>query len=399
MSNAADATLQPDATPATAPPTPAPTMPPRSVTELGVVDPIRIPPAFTRAVASFRRRAWDPLPPVAKLFVALSALDIAWRAIGFAGTGLFISLESPISIVSTFLPHNLLIALPALVLARRADAAVATPLVLGGAVVLALVELLWSPFSNAAFGSGGDGAFVIGSIVQVGALVLKSVGWLALAYGLIAITAGKPSPFLGRLGNLVFAFLAAGAVVGLVSLLVSPFDLGDPGWDAMQGIAAVVALVELVVFGFLARVIVHGTLDERRPAEATTVASGAVVMAAITGMLAAGVSLVAIVARSPDLGGATQAFAWVGYLGDAFAKTLLFVAFGLGLADNTIRLRASAPPVPDAELLDDDPAWPELGRDVPAYLTPAAPDSAPSRRRAKSPSKPASRTRRSKRPT
>jgi hypothetical protein len=83
---------------------------------LGVVEPLRIPGAAAA------RRAFLGLPPVARLFIGLAGVDVVVRGLGLFGTGLFLFLDNPLTWFSAFFPHDALILLPALILARRPNA-------------------------------------------------------------------------------------------------------------------------------------------------------------------------------------------------------------------------------------------------------------------------------------
>jgi hypothetical protein len=285
--------------------------------------------------------------------------------------------------VSAFLPHDLLILLPALIVARRPDAPSATPLIFRAAVLLALVELLAGPIAYASFGSAGAGDYLTSTGIVITATVLKAVAWLALAIGLSAISIARPGLSLAGLANLVVAFLLANAVVSLAILLVvTPPNLGDPLWDTMALLASAIVSVEAVAFAYLARVVVRGTGDARRPTLARYLASAAMVVAAvvagITGVVGAiGFVQLAFAVSTGALAGAVA----LGWAGAGAPLTLFLVAFALGLADNSVRIPGTGPML-EPEPVEDGPAWPAPGAEVPVWRQPDPPTK---RRRSKRP--------------
>lgn len=345
-------------------------------TELGVVDPIRLP-GFVRPGMSRGGATWQGLPTLGKAFVVLAVADIVARALGVFGRGLSIDPAVPISLVTAFVPRTLLILLPALLLLRRPDAGSATPLVLRGAVVLALVELLQDPLSSLAFGLPDGSGVVPGMGVGIGRTILASVGWLAIAVGLNAVTTGRPGAAIAGLANLVFGALFAAAIISLgLTLVLAPPDLGDPTWNAVTLVSNALFVVEAGVLAYLARVVVRGSEDARRPAFARALATTATVLgAAITAVVAvlSGIILVQIVfVIPPSFSLAEGAPGWLA----GWPVTLaLLVALALGLADNSVRLPRSgggfAPGGADPE--PEPVRWPDPGGEVPTFR-PVAPN-------------------------
>ena len=84
-----------------------------STNDLGVVDPIRIPGAARV------RRLWARLPLLSRVFVALAAVDVVVRGLGLFGTSLFLEIDHRLTWLTAFLPHDALILLPAVIVARR----------------------------------------------------------------------------------------------------------------------------------------------------------------------------------------------------------------------------------------------------------------------------------------
>lgn len=337
----------------------------RATSDLGVVDPIRVPSPLVGLWAMLVR-AWNRLPNLGRLFVALTAGDILARALGLAGMSLGIELSYPITLVSAFLPHDLLILLPAVLIARRHDAPTATPLVFRSAVLLSLVTLLTSPLSNAAAAGAGEAGFVMATSLAILATVLRAVGWLGLGNGLRDLAVEAPRPTIAGLANVVFVLLAASAIVALTLLLVlGPPDLGDPLWTTLSLLSSALVTLESVAFAYLARVVVRGTVDPRRPPLATYLASASMGVAAvaigIVGVLGVA-TLVQLGFKLP--GSSVGGLLNIGWVGTEFPLTAFLIAFGLGLADTSDRK-----PVEDADArpADDGPEWPTIGAHSPAH--------------------------------
>jgi hypothetical protein len=310
--------------------------PAASTNDLGVVDPIRIPGA-ARA-----RRLWADAPWLSRVFVALAAVDVVVRALGIFGTSLFLEPSLPETFITAFLPHTALILLPAVIVARRPSATAALPVVVQGAIVVALVELLKDPVGNLASGVAVD-QVVAPVLVGMAGAIAAAVGWIKIAQGMRAFTPEPPDP-VAALAGFVAGGLAIGAFVSAMgSILLGNIDGVDPWWDALLRLNnAVVALTGLGL-AYLAWVIVRGTVDPGRPALATRLAT-----ISLAG-LAIGAILLWFGGQGPIWTGAfliTHTGAWTG----------LVVAFGLGLAD------PSASAVEGAEAdADDGPSLPEPG--------------------------------------
>jgi hypothetical protein len=335
---------------------------------LGVVDPIRIP------IPSALPRAWQRLPVLAKVFVGLTILDIVARAVGFAGTSLFLDLAAPLSVLTAFFPRSLLILFPALLLLRRPDADRATPLVLQGAVLVALAVLLGDPLGGLV--GMGIGEEVIGAslLVSIAATALKAAGWIAIAIGLLRLAPVAPSRFLAGLSNLVFAAIAGLGLVYLVGALLGPrTDIGIPGVDGLFLLSSVTAAIGLMAWAFLGRVIVRGADDIRRPLIATRLALPAFAFIAVASAFDALVAGAFFVMRAFGPGPALAPGQPVqdaiiigsittGILGTLIGTSAVIVAFGLGLADTSPRVPAPAHDAvagPEVEPL----AWPAPAAD------------------------------------
>lgn len=297
---------------------------------LGVVDPMRIP-GLDRA-----RAAWRRLPPLGQVFVVLAAIDVVVRAIGLFGTSLFVDLGNPLSVITGFVPHDALILLPAIVVWRRVDAVEATPLVMRGAILVALVELLNAPLRGLTSGIPID-PFLLPTIVSIAAAFLMAAGWMTLGLGLRELNPAKPEQSTAGLANLVGGAIVLAAVVNLAGLFLLPQgDFVDPRWNALLQLGSGMSIVQMVALAYLARIVVLGNGDARRPSLARKTATSAAVLVAIGSIVSGVMDLLALVqnafAQSIWTGGAPVWLA-IGLLTGPVAMTALVVAFGLGLAD------------------------------------------------------------------
>jgi hypothetical protein len=288
---------------------------------LGVVDPLRVPGAAAA------RRAFLGLPMVARVFVALAGVDVLVRALELFGTELFLSLDQPLSWFTAFLPHDALILLPALVLVRRPDAIDATPLVMRGAVAVALVELLSTPARGIVSGNPVD-PIAAPTIVSIVAILVQAGGWYWLAVGLRALNPLHPAESSAGLANLVAGGLVLTAFVRLVTTLFGPTaDVGDPTWTALLQLNSAMFVVQSLAFAYLARIVVLGTADPSRPAAATNLAAGALVLLAIGAI----VSLVGPLLF--PVTGQNEIWVVIGFITGPVATTAFVASFALGLAD------------------------------------------------------------------
>jgi len=304
---------------------------------MGAVDPLRIPGAAAA------RRAFLDLPTIARVFVALAGVDVLVRAVGLFGTGLSLSLDNPLSWFSAFFPHDALILLPALVLTRRPDALESTPMVLRGAIAVALVELLSTPARGIVSGNALE-PIVAPTIVSIVAILFLAGGWYWLALGLRALNPARPAESSAGLANLVGGALALTALTNLVVTLFGPVaDLGDPIWTALLQLNSAVFVVQSLAFAYLARTAVLGTGDPDRPNGATNLATASLVLLAIGAIVLAVGPLVIPVTGQNTI--------WVvlGWLTGPVALTAFVASFGLGLADPSGTIEPavqSQPPVP-----------------------------------------------------
>jgi hypothetical protein len=287
--------------------------------DLGVVDPIGVPGAA--------QRAFRDAPVLARLFVALAVVDVVGRTLGLLGPAVDLSLSRPLSVIASFLPRDLLILLPAIIVLRLPNAQAVTPWIVAGAIIVAGAEILARPLA-ALF----QADFTVYSLV----ILMAPAGWLAIGWGLTRINPREPSLRVAGTANLVAALVVlASAVVALLPLVVpSPPGFGEgPATD----IVVEIGLLQLLASGawaYLFRAVVRGFGDPRRPVWAMSAGAIATALSAVLGI---GLAVVTVLGRIDPrtLHWLTQSDVYVplAWLGLGGAVSLLVVAFGLGLAD------------------------------------------------------------------
>ena len=335
-----------------------PTAPNPPVDALGVVDPIRIP-GLDRAT-----RGWRRLPAVGRLFVALAAIDLTARSFGLGGISPTFAVEFPITILPT-ITHVAVVLMPAAMLVRRRDAAASTPVLFRGAVALALVELLaeWI-FRLIPFGDD----ISVWAGVQILVSACRTGAYAALGYGLARLAREEPRPVLAGTANLVAAAVGGSAIAWLVAEVVTR-EQRDAELFADTRLSNAFVTVSLVAFAYLARAIVRGTDDRRRPVRARYLATSGMVLAAIDAAILAALAVYVAwrALFAPALPQPEGVFG-LGWFGSGLALLLLAVAFALGLGDTSGRIpRLDGEPWDDPEPDGETLRWPEPGREVPAY--------------------------------
>lgn len=287
---------------------------------LGVVDPLRIPGAAAAL------RIWAGLPYLARAFVVLAAVDVLVRALGLFGTNLYLDLGSPLTWFSAFFPHDALILLPAIVILRRPNAIESTPVVVRGAILVALVEVLNPPLRGLVSGNPAD-PFAGPTIISILGILLTAAGWYSLASGLRVMNPVKVEESIAGLANLVGGTIALGAVVDFVLVLVRPGpDFGDATWTSLMQLNSAMLVVQWLALAYLARVVVLGTRDPTRPVAATYLATGALAGYAIGFLL-----FVMAIGTGPI-------WTVIAFLSGPVAMTAFLAAFGLGLADPSVTI-------------------------------------------------------------
>jgi hypothetical protein len=290
----------------------------------GVVGELRIPDPV--------RRAYRSTPSLAMVFVGLAVLDAVARTLGVLQPAVHLDLAQPLPVLASFLPRDLLILLPAVIVIRLPSALHVTPFVLAGAVAISLGQLLELPL----------GSVVLPPAMGYSAATfLPALGWITLGWGLVMLNPKAPPPTVAGTANLVAAVVViAAAVLGVLPLVVPrELDLRDPSTLNTAISIAVIEILGALAWGFFLRAVVRGFRDPRRPNRATSLATLAALLAAA---LSLGIAVLTVVGRvdSALLAPIVQSPVYVPlfWLAGGGATSLLVVAFGLGLADPMSRV-------------------------------------------------------------
>jgi hypothetical protein len=273
------------------------------------------------------RRTYRGASPIARVFTGLVVVDVIARTLGLVQPAVDLSPARPLSLVASFLPHDLLILLPAFVIVRLPRAIELTPWVISGAIVIGLVELVALPLSSLA-----PPTFP-GSVAIV---IVTGLGWIGIGWGLAAINPKGPPPTVAGVANLVaVAILFASAALAILPLAIPrTLDLNDPVQLDLVIRTGVLGFLASVAWAWVLRAVVRGYGDPRRPSQATSLSTLAAIIA---GVLAVGVAAITIFGRVDPaiLAPLTRSPIYVPmvWLGSGGAMSLLVVAFGLGLAD------------------------------------------------------------------
>jgi hypothetical protein len=290
---------------------------PAPAESLGAVDPIRIPQSVQRALRE--------TPMQARVLIALAIADVIARTLGLLGPAVDLSLSRPLSVIASFLPRDLLIALPAIIVLRLPNAYRVTPWVVAGAIVVAVAELLVQPLASLVQADLTGYAIVV---------LMPLAGWLAIGRGLAQINPKEPSLRVAGTANLVAALVVvASLVVALLPLVVPLPGLGQgPPID----VAVEIGLLQVLgscAWAYLLRAVVRGFGDPRRPAPAR---SAGAIAAALSAVLGLGIAVVTVLGRIDPrtLQSLTQSDVYVPlvWLGTGGAVARLVVAVGRGLA-------------------------------------------------------------------
>jgi len=307
--------------------------------DLGAIEQLRLPDGVVRAWR--RAAAWFGAQPLlARLFIALSGLDLVARAVGVVGPPIVLDAGAPLDAATSVLPHNLLILLPALIVIRRPGATEAAPNLVDGAIFVALVELLSHPTTALASTIGGIGPWVA---VAVAAVVLGMVGWVGIGRGLASMNP-EPSPATAGWANVAAAGILGTVAFGILTFLMGPgIDLGDPGINGLLTLNTLAHIVAPAALAYAGRAVVRGLDDVARPEIALRLGAGAVFLAAGLGLLVGLVVLLAV-ADVSFAQSITEVGGWglLYWLATGGAVSLLVVAFGLGLGGEAPRIAEEA---------------------------------------------------------
>lgn len=333
--------------------------------DLGVVDPIRLPPIIAGATGRFAR-----LPLVARVFGVLAIAEVVeilvrrfdWSAISADPSPSF-------GFVVGAAPSVLMVLLPVAVWTRRPDAARSIPLIARGAIAVAVGVLVGSVAAllrDAIFGGldlqGASAASVaVAAAIATLSSLAGAIGLVWIGRGLFAMEQGTPGPIARRVGLLAATIIGVAVVAEfVVSLLQLPgqppifAEQGvDPAWQLIQ-LASLVAGLATLAWAYLAWVLVR-TVDRpygpRIARRSGVLAAGLVTLRALLTILSI-VGLAWVTSQPSN----TQAdfdtmLSWqyafnsaftAGILLSAAASALFLGAFALGIHDES--------PTPAAQL-------------------------------------------------
>jgi len=306
-----------------------------------------------------RRTSVARVPLVGLLFIVLVAVDIAVRAAHLFGLELFLDLSYPVGVATTFLPHDALIALPALVLARRPNLLREAPSAWLGVVTVALTEFTLLP----TWGLTSTGAIDVIDTPPLQAVVVSlvaAVGWFLLARGLERSTSRPPVLAVAAFANLVAVVIALGGVGNL-----GVFFASDGGFGFAGNLNAIALILTAVALGYFARRIIRLVLEPSIPRRARLVGLIAALLLAGNAVLqyAGGIFPFGNLPIARAFGPFSQDAAdFLQWLTDPIARTLIVVAFALGLADAAGLARLPSRPTPDPRAGTDSGQQPLAAR-------------------------------------
>jgi hypothetical protein len=299
------------------------------VSDLGVVDALRVPAPIEAAAARLRA-----LPTVAQVFVALAILDAVARTIGLIEPAARLD-DGLIGFLGSYLPRDAWILLPAILVLRRPTAADDTPRLFIGAVGIAAVTLVAQPALAILSGASAPD-FALFAWVNVLRSLVTAWSYVLLASGLGLLNPRDPRPTAAGLANLVFLGIALATVLQLVSSVALRDQFAA---DVLANFANLGAItVAQLALGLVLKVVVRGLADPSRAARATLSATAGAVLLALAIVLEGLLALLGAFAlgvgglQSVEIGisaWSSSALAIVDLAGYA----LLFAGVALGLAD------------------------------------------------------------------
>jgi len=279
------------------------------VTDLGVVDPIRIPPSVLALVARIRQ-----LPPYAIVFLGAFVV----RATADLTTALSSSGLDPSStifgLVLGSIPGWLTLLIPVAVAWSTATQGDAADRVVRGAIAVGLSEI--AAMAADVIGGRPDTLFLVPTLVRMVSAFTFAGGLIWIAHGLEALRMTEPPSRIRSAAVVGVAVGLAAAVLELVARVVQLVDLARSPFldEADQAIlltntTGLVHVLVLLAWAYLAWVLVRSDLDTGRAPAATR--SGAVAGWLTVGRLGASLgslALLPVVSESPDgLGGTSTA--------------------------------------------------------------------------------------------
>ena len=277
------------------------------------------------------------MPGLARLFIGLAVLDVVGRLVVVLGPPMYLPPHEPLALLSNVLPRDLWIALPAIVVQRRADAARAIPWIFRGALTLSLTTLFVEPV-GVQLATTLLEPYPAVVVVEAVSSVLLIVAWLMLAKGFGALGPRPSAPAVAALATFVAAAFVLGAAVNIARLVANSGGIASPDFEPEM-----FALSTLFVLGDLATgaalwAISRGLGDLRRPVRATRLAGAAATTWGLAVLLGSLGTVWFLLNRPlPDYSEGLAALeGLVGWMTAAVAPAMLAAAIAIGLIDRGV---------------------------------------------------------------
>jgi hypothetical protein len=276
-----------------------------AVTDLGVVDPLRLPKVMSRMPRWFRELPW-----VAKVFAILAvvdAIDLLVRRLGSLPFETDAAAWVPSFIVSA-IPSVATLLLPVIVWRRTRDVARSQPLIASGVLALGVglgLQILVRYMNHSIIegiglpdaGTRQGGAVLVAAALHITIVLLEGAGFLRIAQGLRRLDRSTPTPAIRRVAFGAAAIIVA---VALPTLIWQFLELPDQLANEAQGfnrppvmvvLQLAVSAVPTMAFGYLAWVLIRGLAAPGRR------------LARRIGALAAGLAVLQAVLTVASIGG------------------------------------------------------------------------------------------------
>jgi hypothetical protein len=301
-----------------------------AVSDLGVVGPMRVPAPVAGIPARFRA-----FPMLAQAFIVIAIVDALVRTVGLIEPAA--RFNGPISAVGAYVPRDLWILLPAILLARRPTLAEDMPMLFRGTLAIALVTLVGQPalvlLTNTETFDSNLSLFA-GLELVVGLAIAWA--YVMLGLGLGRLNPRQPRPVVAGLGNLAGWAIVLGLGVQLLAgIALDAFSGTEPIID-LASLAA--QLLTQVALAFFLRAVIRGMDDPSRAERATRIAAAGAVLLAVDVVFEAALSVLTAALQGSFAGQQTlvdisQWSSTVIAVVVLSGYVLLFVGFALGLAD------------------------------------------------------------------
>lgn len=291
---------------------------------------------------------WASLPALGRAFAGLAVLDTVGRIVGVIQPPIFFAGDL-VLILTEFFPRVLVILLPALVLGRRPDAARASPLVFRGAVLLAVAELVTPQLTRIFFETIAAQNLAIWTSLRLLYTVATAVAWIMIGTGLRRLSPPSASPKVARYANRAAGVFGVVAVLqGFATLTAPGFEPGGLAGLGLFRLSTTFFVLESLALAFVARIVIRGFDDPRRPAAATRLAAAAFAALGVAALVDVVIGLADIVwamigpifvlgySASGPQGGIDVRWGNYSYLGGPLSVLVIsgfLLSFALGLAD------------------------------------------------------------------